>query len=174
MNAARWRRLARLDGGRFSVGHGIDAERAENRLVLAPARPPEPARRADPSRLLLPGAVRWGDGRIVASVPADPAAAESVDLDRVVPWLDEAGRPFLVVRAAGAGDRFDPLGMGGKSMALNDFFRGRKVVRERRCGVPIVCDRAGIVWVAGHRITERVKQEEATARTLGLEWISPP
>ena len=66
------------------------------------------------------------------------------------------------MRAAMPGDRFDPLGMGGKSMPLADFFRGRRVARQRRARTPLVCDQQGIVWVAGHRIAERVKQTTHT------------
>jgi tRNA(Ile)-lysidine synthase len=88
--------------------------------------------------------------------------AEIIDLERV-------SLP-LVVRTAAAGDRFDPLGMGGRSMALADFFRGRNVRREHRGRVPLVCDQTGIIWVVGHRIADRVKVTKKTGRTLGLRW----
>ena len=76
----------------------------------------------------------------------------------------------LFVRTMNAGDRFDPLGMAGQSMALADFFRGRRVRRADRARVPLVCDQTGIIWVVGHRIADRVKMSEKTRRTLALHW----
>ena len=60
--------------------------------------------------------------------------------------------------------------MGGQSMPLADFFRGRHVRREHRTRVPLVCDQTGIIWVVGHRIADRVKVTKKTSRTLGLRW----
>ncbi len=161
MDARRWRRLADLaDPGprRMAVGVGIEAEALGDRLTLRPARPvpPSPA----PVELDLPGSVTWGPWRITASLDRSGPGDERVDLDRV--------EPPLIVRAAEPGDRFDPLGLGGRSQALADFFRGRRVPRADRGSVPIVADRAGIVWVAGHRIADRARVTDATARTLGL------
>jgi tRNA(Ile)-lysidine synthase len=33
-----------------------------------------------------------------------------------------------------------------------------------------VCDQLGIVWVAGHRIADRVRITDQTRRKLGLCW----
>jgi tRNA(Ile)-lysidine synthase len=60
--------------------------------------------------------------------------------------------------------------MGGRSMPLADFFRGRHVPRRERACTPLVCDQSGIVWVVGHRIAERVKVTDRTRRTIGLRW----
>jgi tRNA(Ile)-lysidine synthase len=64
--------------------------------------------------------------------------------------------------------------MGGKSTPLNDFFRGSRVARQARVQTPLLCDKLGIVWVVGHRISDRVKVTEATRRTLGLRWEAAP
>ena len=66
------------------------------------------------------------------------------------------GSPLVHPRPT-PGDRFEPLGMGGKSMPLADFFRGRHVPHDRRARIPLVCDQRGIIWVVGHRIADRVK-----------------
>jgi tRNA(Ile)-lysidine synthase len=90
--------------------------------------------------------------------------SEVVDFDQV------SGRVF--VRGPLAGDRFDPLGMGGKRMPLADFFRGRRVPLRRRGQTPLVCDQAGIIWVVGHRIAERVKATKQTEHVLCLSVSS--
>jgi tRNA(Ile)-lysidine synthase len=122
----------------------------------------------DPIPLAMPGltAVPWADCGIDAQFDPDRETThdEMVDFDRIC--------GLLSVRAALPGDRFDPLGMNGQSMPLSDFFRGRRVPRERRARTPLVCDQLGIVWVAGHRISDRVKQTEATRRILSLRLLA--
>jgi tRNA(Ile)-lysidine synthase len=94
----------------------------------------------------------------------DPAAPRAETLD-----LDALELPLLV-RAPVVGDRFQPLGMGGQSTPLNDFFRNRRVRRAKRGSVPLVCDQQGIIWVVGYRIAHRVRRTGTTTRTLGLRF----
>jgi tRNA(Ile)-lysidine synthase len=170
MDRRRWRRLAALARGspmQTSLPGGIGAITNDLFLVLqrvgpAPAQPPSPTPRpAIP--LELPGEVSWDGGRIVATLDPGAPCDETLDLDTLV--------PPLLVRGPAAADRFEPLGMDGRSTALNDFFRGRRVGCARRMDVPLVCDQLGIVWVAGHRIAHRVRRTEATSRTLGLRFV---
>ncbi len=162
MDARRWRRLASREEGRFSAGAGVEAEVTTDRLVLSRSSRigivPPPA----PVELPVPGSTTWGDGRVVATLDSGQSVDESVDLDA----LDLP----LMIRSAEPGDRFEPLGLGGKTQALNDFFRGRRVARGDRGAVPLVCDRSGIVWVVGHRVAHRVRRTEATVRVLGLRF----
>jgi tRNA(Ile)-lysidine synthase len=104
----------------------------------------------------------------VATLDADAPHDETIDLDQL--------HAPVWVRAPVAGDRFEPLGMDGRSTPLNDFFRGRRIPRDRRGRVPLVCDTLGIVWVVGERIAHRVRLTDATRRTLGLGFvpIAPP
>jgi tRNA(Ile)-lysidine synthase len=60
----------------------------------------------------------------------------------------------LSVRNRRPGDRFAPVGLGGRKK-LQDFFVDRKVARRDRDAVPLVVDAADrIVWVAGYGIDE--------------------
>jgi tRNA(Ile)-lysidine synthase len=170
MDARRWRRLAAMaKGSRVRASFCGEIEVTTDRLTMVLRRvgtPPEAAPSVDRAPLDLPGVVSWGPGRVVATLDPDTPRDETIDLDR----LDAP----LWVRVPVAGDRFEPLGMGGRSTPLNDFFRGRHVPRDRRGGVPLVCDRIGIVWVVGHRIAERVRVTDATRRTLGLRFVPDP
>lgn len=167
MGAEHWTRiasLARAKAGRFSVAGGVDVAAEGDLLVLRrPAAewsvtgPP-----AEALPLCLPGEVVWSGRRVSATLDSAVRCDETVDLDGLV--------PPLFVRAAAPGDRFDPLGMGGKTTPLNDFLRGQGVRRDRRADVPLVCDQKGIVWVVGHRIAERVRVTSDTVRTVGLRW----
>ncbi|HUS58716.1 MAG TPA: tRNA lysidine(34) synthetase TilS [Planctomycetota bacterium] len=87
---------------------------------------------------------------------------EMIDADRL--------RPPLTLRTRQPGDRFHPLGATG-SRKLHDFFIDEKLPAWRRDRVPIVCDRDGIVWVAGCRIDERVRITAQTQR-IALLTIS--
>jgi tRNA(Ile)-lysidine synthase len=159
MDARRWRRLANLGWSRLSVGSGVEAEITADRLTLRNGSEVAPAHRK-PVDLPVPGSAIWGVWRIEATVePGD----ELVDLDALA-------LP-LTIRQAEPGDRFGPLGLGGRTQPLNDFFRGRGVPRPDRGSVPIVCDQEGIIWVVGHRIADRVRRTDATRRTLGLRAV---
>jgi tRNA(Ile)-lysidine synthase len=174
MSASRWRRLAALvqrdSIPRVDVGAHVEVATESYFLVMqrraAPVPISSPVHSVEPVPLAVPGltAVPWAGGAIDARIDpaADLARDETIDLER-------ASLP-LVVRPAAAGDRFDPLGMGGQSMPLADFFRGRQVRRQDRPRVPLVCDQHGAIWVVGHRISDRVKVSEKSRRTLGLLW----
>jgi tRNA(Ile)-lysidine synthase len=66
------------------------------------------------------------------------------------------------------GDRFAPLGLGGRKK-LQDFFVDAKVSREERLRIPLLCDRDKICWVMGYRLDDRVKVTPATEHLLVIE-----
>ena len=177
MSYARWRRLADLTRKEAEIERRVIGARVEvwsdGTLVVLRRLPRTSASvvHARPDGeipLAIPGRtdVSWAGCSVDASTDGfgDEGPAEMVDFDRV------AGRLFI--RAPLAGDRFDPLGMGGKTMALADFFRGRRVARERRVHTPLLCDQDGIIWVGGHRIAERVKATDRTEHVLTLRLTS--
>ncbi|MBI4396470.1 MAG: tRNA lysidine(34) synthetase TilS [Elusimicrobia bacterium] len=73
----------------------------------------------------------------------------------------------LRCRAWRPGDRFTPLGLKGRKK-LQDFFVDEKVPPEERARVPLLEDRRGIVWVVGHRLSDRVKLTPSTRRILEI------
>ncbi len=162
MDARRWRRLAKLDWSRLSVGDGIEASASPDRVILGRVPDDSEPPRREPVPLPVPGWSSWEGGRVGALLDSEAVRDESVDLDALhLP---------LKVRQAEPGDRFDPLGLEGRTRPINDFFRGRRVPRRLRGSIPIVCDQGGIIWVVGHRIAHRVRLTEATTRTLGLRF----
>jgi tRNA(Ile)-lysidine synthase len=61
----------------------------------------------------------------------------------------------LGIRSRSRGDRFKPLGMGGRSKKLQDYLVDRKIERELRDSLPLVVDaRDRIVWVVGEAVDE--------------------
>jgi tRNA(Ile)-lysidine synthase len=169
MSEAAWTRLARLaagQGGAVSLPGGVRARVETGRLLIEPLADADLESPIPPADWLpIPGSATWGGVRLTAlDAPGD---GERVDLDRLAAF-DRDGVPSLLVRAPQPGDRFGPLGLDGHSRRLVEFLRERRVTPAARRRVPLVCDRAGIVWVVGHRIAERVKLTEATRRILTL------
>lgn len=173
MSSDRWRRMAALmarDHGRYAIGARVDLLLSPDRARLVPQAPadvPSPPPASAP--LAIPGAEVWDDCRIVAEIDPGPEAPsdERIDLDAVDLFLDASGA-HLVLSAPLPGDRFAPLGMGGRSMTLTDFLRGRRVPLGNRGRVPVVRDRRGVIWVVGHRIADRVRRTGSTRRILAL------
>ena len=60
----------------------------------------------------------------------------------------------LTIRKWKAGDRFQPLGMQGKTKKLQDYFSDLKLNRFEKEEVLILESKGKIVWVIGHRMDE--------------------
>ena len=171
MSAQRWRRLTALsrrgETRGLSIGAGVSV-RTEGPSLILDRPDPAPLHAVAPIPLDVPGQalVPWAGGRIVAQLDDSGPGGEVIDRDCLA--------PPLVIRTPAPGDRFEPLGMGGRSTPLADFFRGRGVPRDRRARTPIVCDRLGIIWVVGHRIADRVKLTDDTRRPLRMTWQDHP
>ncbi len=180
MSSDRWQRMAALvtrDQGRYAIGAGVDLLLGPERVRLVPQAPVHAPSTPPASALLpIPGTEVWADCRIVSEIDPAPETPsdERIDLDALDPFLDASGA-HLVISTPLPGDRFAPLGMGGRSMTLTDFLRGRRVPLGDRGRVPVVRDRRGVIWVVGHRIADRVRRTPGTRRVLGLrrEAVGP-
>lgn len=121
----------------------------------------EPGRRCKIPLPRLTFRARVADGSLVDLVRK--ARSRRITID----W--QAVSPPLVVRSVKPGDRFQPLGMSG-SKKISDFLIDTKWPEPKRDEVALVCDRKGIVWVAGHQIDDRVKLTRETRKVLFLEF----
>jgi tRNA(Ile)-lysidine synthase len=107
-----------------------------------------------------------GDGQ---AAPGDPASRSGAAVDV---RLDRCGEG-LAVRNRRPGDRFSPVGLGGRKK-LQDYFVDRKIPREARDLVPLVVDAHDrIVWVAGLALDEgfRVTTPAQTVLILRLKSV---
>ncbi|MFB6214745.1 MAG: tRNA lysidine(34) synthetase TilS, partial [Candidatus Bipolaricaulia bacterium] len=88
--------------------------------------------------------------------------------DRLIEAVDwrKVEQP-IVIRNREDGDRFVPLGMNGEKK-LKDFFIDLKIPLRDRDRIPLVCDRAGIIWVVGFRIDDRYRVDETTGEILTM------
>lgn len=76
----------------------------------------------------------------------------------------------LFLRRRRVGDRFQPLGMGGRGKLVSHFMTNAKIPRPWRDLVPLVVNRQHVVWVCGWRLDERARVREDTQRVLHLRF----
>jgi tRNA(Ile)-lysidine synthase len=106
----------------------------------------------------------WDGDRVIALANSD----------RWTAYLDaDALGPGLALRTRRAGDRFLPLGMGGRSTLVADFMVNVKISRRWRAQLPLLVHgtddhaRNGeIAWVIGWRIDDRIKITPDTQRII--------
>ncbi len=77
----------------------------------------------------------------------------------------------LTLRYWKEGDRFQPLGMNGRSKKLQDFFSDLKLSRFEKEEVIILESNGMICWVAGYRIDERFKITEKTNKVVKVDLL---
>lgn len=92
-------------------------------------------------------------------------AAELSSMQAVFDW--NALQPPIFIRTRAEGDRFQPIGMKG-TKKIKDFFIDAKIPRENRDKTAIFSDMKGIIWIAGHRQSERGKISKHTNSFLRL------
>jgi tRNA(Ile)-lysidine synthase len=137
------------------------------------------ARDSVPLPVVLPGNTPLPD----SDWTLDAKAVRRTDLPpdwnaKVDPW-----RAFLDATATGGemwlrtrrpGDRFQPMGMGGKTVKLAGFLTNQKVPRTIRDRLPLVVNEAGLAWVCGLRVDERARVSEGTEEVLVLRFRPEP
>jgi tRNA(Ile)-lysidine synthase len=84
-------------------------------------------------------------------------------------WIDsnQLDHP-LSIRRRKPGDRFQPLGMDGKSKKLADFYINVKIPRRARDAWPLVCTDTTIHWIPGYRQSHQSRITEQSRELLAL------
>lgn len=131
-------------------------------------------RRVDPFSYAveIPGLIEIREvGRVVKTAFADREEIESDGGIRKAAYFDlERISPPLVIRNRREGDRFQPLGMAG-TKKLKAYFIDEKIPREQRDLIPLLADDHSVLWIAGLRLSERVRLSERTRRIVKIEMI---
>jgi len=155
-------------GAVIEIPGGVTVERRHDRLAIA-TRPPAPTAFDQPWSLKVPGTTELPELSICFRAARSQSA--KVSDNPLVAVLDaDTLKPPLSVRTRRPGDRFVPLGM-SRPKKLQDFFVDQKVPARERRRIPLVLSGAEIVWVVGHRISDRHKVTERTCRTVRLTAI---
>jgi tRNA(Ile)-lysidine synthase len=116
--------------------------------------------------------VRLPDGGRLFLLVADTDTAFPEDAFTVL--LDAERLEFpMQLRRWQAGDRFQPLGMGGQTQKLQDFFTHRKLSQNEKENTWLLCNGNGdIAWVLGQRLDERYKIGAFTNKVLKIRYVS--
>jgi len=97
------------------------------------------------------------------------------DADPWSAWLDaDLAGDRLTVRPRHAGDRFQPLGMDGKSMKLQDFLVNVKMPARARNRWPIICAGDAVVWIPGYRLAHPFRVTDGTNQVMKLVLMRSP
>jgi len=165
-------------GAQITLPQGLFVFKGYDDLVIGEhiAHPDIPLLEQGPLPLNMPGVTQlpessWAlHSRIVhrEQLPEEPAGNQD-------PWhayldMERAGTA-LTLRSRRTGDRFQPLGMAGRSKSLNAFMTDAKIPQQVRDYLPLVVSPRQIVWVSGHRIDERVKITSQTDRVIDLRFV---
>ena len=115
---------------------------------------------------------RW-KGDTIAVLRRLPEKIRCFDADKILAAL---GRPEgviteadLAVRFRKPGDVIRPLGSPGRKK-LQDWFVDRKIPRQVRDQIALVCIGSEILWVTGHQISENFKVDEQTKHLIFVEF----
>jgi tRNA(Ile)-lysidine synthase len=99
----------------------------------------------------------------------DDAQDRAENLPENEVWLDAEKLKYpLVVRSRQEGERWEPLGMGGHTQKLSDFFINAKVPVHLRGRWPLVCDQHQVVWIPPFRPAENCRVTVETKKVIHL------
>jgi tRNA(Ile)-lysidine synthase len=105
---------------------------------------------------------------LVESVEAALGAALA-NPDPFQAWLDSDSLEFpLDLRCRLPGERFKPVGMGGRSVKLSDLMTNLKIPRRARRLWPVLTSAAEIAWIPGHRVGHLFRITHSTQKVLHL------
>lgn len=138
--------------------------------TLAPQTRLPQLRSSMPLRLSLPGEVVLANGWLLAAswLTGPDLAAISANQDPWLAFIDgEFGRD-LWLRPRQRGERFQPLGMAGRSAALKEVMINRKIPAALRPLWPVVASNEQLLWLAGHVVDERVRVTPQSRLVLQL------
>lgn len=107
-----------------------------------------------------------GQGWFLSSESA-PVCPPSLDNFSVTLDADLTGDTFRLRRPR-RGERFQPLGMSGKTVKLSDFFINQKIPRRLRLHWPLLCVGDEIAWVPGLRPAEKFRVRGETRRVVNI------
>lgn len=159
-----------LVGGLRLVGEGSLLWVAEPGPI--PADPSWPVFPLESIDLPIPGRAEFPTGWVITSTWEAPTLLRPEEISAWEAWLDgESLAGVLTIRRARPGDRFQPLGLRGRSQKLSDFWINAKLPRRARAAWPVVVRGEAIVWVPGFRLSEEYKIKPQTKRALHLRLI---
>jgi tRNA(Ile)-lysidine synthase len=172
---ALWLALEKSTGAQATLPQGLVLTIGPDRLTVSeedhrPPLPDLPLLQTGSHPLSVPGTtdLPCSDWQITSLwiSPDDLPTGWRDNADRWQVFLDAAAHGQLSLRVRQPGDRFQPLGMEGRTVALADFLINIKMPRALRDLWPLLVGSSGILWIVGHRQDERTRVTSTTQRVL--------
>ncbi len=172
----------KASGSRITLAQGLFVFKEYDRFVIGEEMPlPDLPLIKQGMQLAfeVPGAITLPESNwqlaaeTMVSAEVSQQVEENDDLWQAYLDLQQTGRR-LILRGRRTGDHFQPLGMGGKRKALNDFMIDAKIPHYIRDLLPLVVSPRHTAWVAGYRIDERAKVTPQTDQVLHLRFLKTP
>ena len=120
--------------------------------------------------LHLPGKIQLLNGWVLESQRlSQPTTLKNSEAS---PWsisVDVGNITQLQVRFRRKGERFQPLGMKGKSVSVQDLMVNRKMPASLRQNWPIIATEEHLIWIPGHHLDHRAKLEPSTSHIWQLQ-----
>lgn len=159
--------LARHGTGELHLPAGVRLLRRHDRLIVT-TRPPASHKHFE-YVLAVPGEtviseVGWRFQMTYSSKAQSMRTRELSHLRTVFIDADKIQGP-LIVRNCRPGDRIT-LKEGTKK--LQDFFVDRKIPRETRDTIPLICDENAVIWIVGEAVSEAYRVTPRTQRALEI------
>lgn len=120
--------------------------------------------------LPIPGKVTLSDGWLLEAKTVENFSLAEIKQNSD-PWRAFVAlgvRQALWVRPFQPNERFQPLGLAGKSQGIADLLRNRKVAQGVRPLWPIVATAQHPVWIVGLQVDDRVRVQVETLRLVQL------
>ena len=126
--------------------------------------------KAELEHLYVPGVVELENGWEIEAIPVDSVHLGTLqaEADNWQAYVAVPAALDLFVRTREPGERFQPLGMNGRSSKVKELMINRKIGARWRENWPLVVSTDHLVWIVGHAIDERVKISEETASIVQL------
>lgn len=132
-----------------------------------------PRHRPLPHNVAIAGPGAYVAGQVQLDVSVADVGTVAMDYQPTVAFMDtKALQGSLHWRTWADGDRMQPLGLDGTAL-VSDLLAGAKLSHAHRRLATVLCDDAGIVWLCGVRLADRVKIKPST-RQLYIVRITAP
>lgn len=120
--------------------------------------------------IFIPGTVHVKEANLTINFSC--AGVEHVDFkaENTV-FMDYDSLTFpLIIRNIRAGDRMQPLGLGG-TKKIKSIFIDKKIPRSERGKIPLLVDQNSVLWIPGIQLSDKVRVTDVTNTVLRAEMI---
>ncbi len=147
-------------------------------VKLPTARWPQMPEKSISLAIQIPGQVFLSDDwQLVSEIRNDPGLEMEQAMNNennYQAWFDaDTLTDNMEIRARRSGDRFEPIGMNGRSMKLSDFFINEKLPQRARAAWPLMCSGDRVVWIPGYRLAHPFRLTNETERIVYIKVFKP-